>query len=91
MNIKNSSDEDLNKEMMFNSKPSNPNHPEWRRNPCRPHLTWLRQMDGHFRGGGIDPVDAWTLAKGDPKAYRALDRGAAKHLPDGTCTSKEII
>ena len=66
-----------------------PNPPEWRRRPGRPHLTWLRQMDGHCRGVGIDRVVAWALAKSDPNAYRALGRGAAKHLPDGAGSSSK--
>ena len=58
-----------------------PNPPEWRRKPGRPHLTWLRQMDGHFQRLGTYRMRAWALAGRDPKAYRNLGRDVAKHLP----------
>ena len=44
------------------------------------HLTWLKQMDGHYQRVGTNRMHDWTLVKNDTKAHRDLDRDATNNL-----------
>ncbi len=50
----------------------------------RPPLSWLQQVDRHFKGMGTGRVSAWGLAKRRPEVYRRKVDAATRCL--GACS-----